>query len=224
MRLVSNFGRRALISLKRVFRNILGLKAPPDDFVGYENLIAFMQERELLKLEGDIIEIGAFMGGGTVKIAKFAKKYSKKVYVIDIFEPSLDQTVSPGGVTACEVYLAYLGGRSMLEVYQEATRGFDNIITIKEDSMKVRFDKEQKFVFGFIDGCHQRVYVENDFHIIWPNLVSGGVIGCHDYRFDDWPEVTEAVDNLLAEHKDEISEMHEIECGYGISSILLVKK
>jgi len=156
--------------------------------------------------------------------AFMAKKYGKKVYVIDIFEPSLDQTVSPGGVTACEVYEAFLEGRPMFEAYQEATRGFDNIITIREDSMKVRFDKEQRFVFGFIDGCHQRAYVENDFHLIWPNLVSGGVLGCHDYKFDDWPEVTEAVDSLLAEYKDEIGEVHVIEGGYGISSILLVKK
>ena len=112
----------------------------------------------------------------------------------------------------------------MFEVYQEATRGFDNIVTIKGDSMKVRFPEEQKFIFGFIDGCHQRAYVENDFSIIWPRLVSRGALGIHDYRYDDWPEVTQAVDKLLAEHKDEISEVHEIEGSYGISSVLLVKK
>jgi len=213
-----------VISFKKVFRKVLALKTPPDDFVGYENLIAFMRERALPRLEGDIIEIGAFMGGGTVKLAKFAKKCGKKVYVIDIFEPSLDQTVSPSGVTACDVYQAYLEGRSMLEVYQEATRGFDNVITIKEDSMKVKFPKEQKFFFGFVDGCHQRAYVENDFHIIWPNLVSGGVLGCHDYKYDDWPEVTQAVEGLMEEHRSEIGEVHEIAGSYGISSILLVKK
>ncbi|MCH7658435.1 MAG: class I SAM-dependent methyltransferase [Bacteroidetes bacterium] len=175
-------------------------------------------------MEGDIIEIGAFKGGGTVKLAKFAKKYGKKVYVIDIFEPSLDQTISKSGVTAFEVYQAYLGGRSMLEVYQEATRAFDNIITIKEDSMNVRFGQQTRFIFGFIDGCHQQAYIENDFNIIWPNLVSGGVLGCHDYQFDDWPEVTPAVDRLIDEHKSEIAEAHQIVGSYGISSILLIKK
>jgi len=213
-----------MANLKRILSNILGRKPPPDDFVGYENLIAFMQERALSRLEGDIIEIGAYMGGGTIKLARYARKCGKKVYVVDIFEPSLDQTVSPSGVTACEVYLAYLEGRSMLEVYQEATREFDNIVTIKADSMKVSFDEAQKFVFGFIDGCHQRAYVENDFHVIWPHLVSGGVLGCHDYRYDDWPEVTEAIDNLLNRYQNEISETHEIGGSYGISSILLVKK
>lgn len=213
-----------MVSFKGIFRRILVPKHPPDEFVGYEKLLAFIKKRRLLALEGDLIEIGAFMGGGTVKLAKLAKKYGKKVYVIDIFEPSLDQTVSKSGVTACDVYLAFLGNRSMFEVYQEATRNFDNIITIKEDSMKVRFPEEQRFVFGFVDGCHQRAYVENDFHLIWPNLVSGGVLGIHDYKYDDWSEVTEAVDGLLAEHKNEISETHEIKGIYDILSILLIKK
>ena len=213
-----------MTGFKNILKNVLGLKTPPDDFVGYENLIAFMQERELHRLEGDIIEIGAFMGGGTVRLAKYARRYGKRVYVVDIFDPGLDQTASKSGMTACEVYEAYLEGNPMLTVYQEATRGYKNVITIIEDSMKVRFPEGQKFVFGFVDGCHQKAHVENDFHIIWPNLVSGGVIGCHDYQYEDWPEVTEAIEGLIEQHRDEIEEMHEIGGSYGITSILMVKK
>lgn len=200
------------------------MKTLTDEFVGYENLISFVEERALHESEGDIVEIGAYMGGGTVKLAKFAKKYGKKVYAIDIFDPSLDKTIGKGGVKACEVYQTFLYGRSMLEVYQETIRGFDNIITIKADSRKVKFPEEQKFIFGFVDGCHQQAYVENDFHVIWPHLVSGGVIGFHDYKFDDWPEVTQAVDRLMDAHKSEISEVYEIEGNYGILSVFLVKK
>ena len=213
-----------MASFKKILRNILGLRTVPPDFVGYENLIAFMESRQLHRLDGDIIEIGAFMGGGTVRLARYARKYEKAVYVIDIFDPGLDQTASRGGMTACEVYEAYLEGNQMLAVYQEATRGFDNVVTIIEDSMKVRFPEEQKFVFGFVDGCHEKAHVENDFHIIWPHLVSGGVIGCHDYKYEDWWEVTEAIEELIEQHRDEIEEMHEIEGSYGITSILMVKK
>ena len=197
---------------------------PPPDFVGYGNLINFMEERSLYTLEGDIIEIGAFMGGGTVKLAEFAKKYGKPVHVVDIFEPSLDQTMSVSGMSACNVYEAFLEGHSMWEVYQEATRQFDNVITIRKDSKKVNFDEKQKFVFGFVDGCHEETYVTNDFYVIWPHLVSGGVLGFHDYEYDDWPEVTRAVKKIIEKHKDEISEMVEIEGVYGIRSLLLVKK
>ena len=91
----------------------------PPDFVGYENLIKFMEDHSLFSLEGDIVEIGAFMGGGTVKLAKFAQKHGKTIHVVDIFEPNLDQTVSTSGMTACTVYEAFLEGRSMWEVYQK---------------------------------------------------------------------------------------------------------
>jgi len=196
----------------------------PDDFVGYETLIEFIEQQALYELEGDIIEIGAYMGRGTAKLAKFAQRYGKRVYAIDVFDPSLDKTVSKGGVKAGDVYEAFLQGRSMLEVYQKSTQGFDNIVTMREDSRKVSFPKEQRFIFGFIDGCHQQVYVENDFHVIWPHLVSGGALGLHDCKFDDWPEVTKAADKLMHEYKREIGEAYEIEGKYNILSLVLTKK
>jgi hypothetical protein len=164
------------------------------------------------------------MGRGTAKLAKFAQRYGKKVYAIDVFDPSLDITMSKSGIKAADVYKAFLKGRSMLEAYQESTRDFDNIVTIREDSKKVIFPEEQRFIFGFIDGCHQQSYVENDFCVIWPRLISGGALGFHDYKFDDWPEITKAVGKLIHEHKREIREVYEIEGKYNILSLLLIKK
>ncbi len=200
------------------------LEDDPDDFVGYEVLVDFMKQQALHKVEGDIIEIGAYMGRGTAKLAEFAQRYGRKVYAIDVFDPGLDKTLSRSGIQASEVYEAFLPGRPMLEVYQESTRDFDNIITIREDSRKVSFPQEQRFIFGFIDGCHQQVYVENDFSLIWPHLVSGGALGFHDYRFDDWPEVTKAADRLMHAHQREISQAYEIEAKYNILSLLLIKR
>jgi len=211
------------LTVKRVLPRV-PLQYDPDDFVGYEVLIDFMKRRALYKLKGDIVEIGAYMGRGTAKLARFAHRYGKKVYAIDVFDPSLDKTVSKSGIKAGDVYKAFLQGRSMVEAYQESTRGFGNIITIGEDSKKVIFPKEQRFAFGFIDGCHQQGYVENDFHLIWPQLVSGGALGFHDYKFDDWPEVTEAAYKLIHTHKREINEAYEIEGKYNILSLLLIKK
>jgi predicted O-methyltransferase YrrM len=211
------------LTVKRVSPGI-SLEDDPDDFVGYEVLIDFMKRLALHKLEGDIVEIGAYMGRGTAKLATFARRYGKKVYAIDVFDPDLDKALSKGGVKAAEVYEAFLGGRSMLETYQESIRGFDNIVTIREDSRKVSFPEEQRLIFGFVDGCHQQSYVENDFHVIWPHLVSGGALGLHDYQFDDWPEVTKAAEKLMRAHRREIREAYEIEGKYNILSLLLVKK
>ncbi len=195
-----------------------------EEYVGYDRLIAFLEERGLQTLEGDVVEIGAYKGGGTAKLARFAKKLEKNVYAVDTFDPQLDSTVGKAGVCAKDVYSAFLGERSMLEVYLESTRDFDNIITIIEDSKRVTFPEALRFCFGFVDGCHQMSYVENDFGLIWPHLVPCGIIGFHDYRFDDWPEVTPAVEKLLRDHGSEIAEVHEIEGVGGVLSILLVKK
>jgi hypothetical protein len=209
--------------IKRVPRKI-PLEDDPDDFVGYEVLIDFMKQRALHKLEGDLIEIGVYMGRGTAKLAKYAQRYGKRVYAIDVFNPSLDNTISKSGIKAADVYEAFLQGRSMLEAYQESIRGVNNIVTIREDSKKISFHEQQRFVFGFIDGCHQQSYIENDFYVIWPHLVSGGALGFHDYKFDDWPEVTEAADKLILVHRGEISEVYEVEGKYNILSLLLIKK
>ena len=210
--------------VKRFSRKIPLSEDDPDDFVGYEILIDFLKQRALHKLRGDIIEIGAYMGRGTAKLAEFAQRYGKTVYAIDAFDPKLDKTISKSGIKAGDVYEAFLQGRSMLEAYRKSTREFSNIVTIREDSRKIGFPKEQKFIFGFIDGCHQESYVENDFYVIWPHLISGGALGFHDYKFDDWPEVTKAVDKLIHEHKKEISEAYDVEGKYNILSLLLIKK
>jgi len=214
----------SLHSVKRIFPRITVSEDDPDDFVGYEILIDFMEQRGLYELEGDIIEIGAYMGRGTAKLATSAQRYGKKVYAIDVFDPSLDKTLSRSGIKAGDVYQAFLQGRSMLGVYQESTQGFDNIVTIKEDSRKVSFPEEQRFIFGFIDGCHAQVYVENDFNLIWPHLVAGGALGFHDYEFGDWPEVTKAADKLMHEYKREIGKAYRMEGKYNVLSLLLIKK
>src|SRR4030042_1866133 len=103
-------------------------KDTSNDFVGYEVLIDFIQKRKLHKLEGDIIEIGVFMGGGTAKLARFARKYGKRVYAVDIFDPGCDKTQDKSGVKMCEIYEAFLQGRSQLEVYQKTTQTIDKLI------------------------------------------------------------------------------------------------
>ena len=191
-----------------------------NDFVGYEVLIDFMKKQGLQKLEGDIVEIGAFMGGGTSKLAKFAQKCGKKVYAVDIFDPRSDKTPDKNGVKMCDIYQAFLQGRSQLEIYQQTTHAFDNIVTINMDSKKVSFHKGQKFIFGFIDGNHQPDYVRNDFNIIWRHLVPGGSVGFHDYNFD-LPEVTRAIDGLIDKHKDEIGKVNEIKQSH---IVMLIRK
>jgi cephalosporin hydroxylase len=180
-----------------------------NDFVGYEVLVDFIEERALHELPGDLIEIGAFLGGGTAKLARFAHKYGKKVLAIDVFDPEYDRTCDTSGARMCDIYRAFLAGRSQREVYDEATRDFDNVITIEKDSREVELSERQQLIFGFIDGNHHPDHVRSDFHLVWRHLMPGGCVGFHDYDFD-LPEVTEAIDRLIEEHRAEIEDVHRI--------------
>jgi len=208
-----------MCKLKELIRGVLLHDSPAIDFVGYEVLLKFIKKTNLHKLPGDFIEIGAFTGGGTVKLARLARKYHKKVYVIDIFNPRADKTATADGTTMSDIYLAFLEGQSQLDMYQKATRSFNNIVTIIEDSKNVRFPGAQQFVFGFIDGNHHPDYVINDFHVIWHNLVPGGVLGLHDYDFE-LPDVTATINRLVQEYGNEISEIFHIKDRH----IILLKK
>jgi predicted O-methyltransferase YrrM len=196
-------------SLRQFLQNLRPHKTPALDLVGYEVLLDFIEERSLHRLEGDLIEIGSFVGGGTVKLAKYARKHGKRVFAVDIFDPTVDSTATPEGIAMRDIYLAFLEGRSQIEVYEKAIAGLDNVVTISQDSKKVAFPPEQKFVFGFIDGNHQPDYVRNDFGLIWQNLVDGGVLGFHDYN-TELPEVTDCINEIVVEHAEEIVEKQEI--------------
>lgn len=179
------------------------------DFVGYETLIDYIDKNRLYLLEGDIVEIGAFVGGGTAKLANFASKYNKKIYVIDKFDPEADLSATIDGTKMSDIYLAFLKGSSQYESYCENTRRYSNIVTIREDSKKVNFLPEQKFIFGFIDGNHQPEYVRSDFLLAWNHLVSKGTVALHDYK-SELPDVTGTIDRLIKEKQVEISKVTEI--------------
>jgi len=206
--------------VKGFLRKLLPRKKPGNDFVGYEILLDFIRRRSLHRLEGDLIEIGAFMGGGTAKLARFARKHGRKVFAVDIFDPDADTTETEDGVKMCDIYRAFLEGRSQREVYQETIRGLGNIVTVAQDSKAVSFPPEQRFFFGFIDGNHRPDYVRNDFDTIWSNLVPGGALGLHDYDYG-LSGVTRCIDDLMAEHTDEIGDVLLIRPQH---IILLVKR
>lgn len=56
--------------------------------------------------------------------------------------------------------------------------------------------------FAYIDGNHSYDAVTADLHAWWSKVITGGVIGCHDYYNDtNWPahcEVKRAVDDWAA--------------------------
>lgn len=191
-------------------RNILrGLPPIWSDLVGYESLLNIVKKYCVFKLDGDVVEIGSFLGGGTAKLAKFFLKYSKKIYAIDVFDSSFDSTVNLNGHSMASLYKRHLGSSNQWEVFKKITKNYPNIVVIKGDSKKVSITAD-KLCFSFIDGCHDPDYVKNDFYLVWDKTVSNGIVGFHDYT-GDLPQTTGAIASLIEAHKDQIKRLVKIE-------------
>jgi Methyltransferase domain len=181
------------------------------DLVGYETLIRYITTNKTLSVDGDLAEIGAFLGGGTYKLSKFMEKSKcgKMLYVIDIFDPDFDITKTPSGLPVSKVYREILesyAGKSQWQIFSEVVKGLDNVVVLKGDSAQVDLPCKN-LCFGFVDGNHDPKYVESDFHLIWNKLSPNGVIAFHDYEFD-LPETTSKIKQLASLHSTKIRATH----------------
>lgn len=179
------------------------------DLVGYESLLNIIEKHCVFKLDGDIVEIGSFLGGGTAKLAKFFLKYDKKIYTIDVFDPSFDSAMNLNGHSMASLYKRHLKGKNQWELFTKITKKYPNIVVVKGDSRKINISVD-KLCFSFIDGCHDPDYVKNDFYLVWNKTVPNGIIGFHDYG-GDLPQTTAAIDSLIETHKNQIRRLAKIE-------------
>jgi len=182
----------------------LGWAAPALDLVGYETLVERIQSSGCCRIPGDFIEVGAFLGGGTVKLAKLARSCGKRVWVVDIFDPGFDLTVNSTGASMASLYRAALGRGSQEQAFRLVTKPVaGTLVVLKQDSRAVVLPPDLQFAFGFIDGNHDPEYVQSDFRLVWDRLAPGGLLGLHDYG-GDLPEVTRVIDERIGRFGSQI--------------------
>jgi hypothetical protein len=188
------------------FRLRHGFPAPPPgtDLVGYEAIIEFLRSRRVLALDGDLVEIGVFQGGGTYKLGRFLAKNgaTKRLYAVDCFDIQNDRTPNASGTTMTELYSSVLQGQTQRNIFDRVTAGIPNIVVVAGDSRAVKLPAAP-LCFGFIDGNHSDEYVASDFYLVWQKLSPGGVVAFHDYGYD-LPNVTATIDALCNRHASEI--------------------
>jgi Methyltransferase domain len=197
--------REDLSYLQMVIRARLGIQS---DFVGYETLIDYINANKLYQLNGDFLEIGAFMGGGSAKLAKYGENYRKRLIVIDVFDPGFDDSETVRGERLNVLYRQILGHGDQRKIFDRNTKHQSNIVVYSQDSQEVTFPVGTQLCFSFIDGNHYPHYVRSDFHLAWNATVSGGVVGFHDYGEQggsDLPQVTETVDVLIRENQASVA-------------------
>jgi hypothetical protein len=161
----------------------------------------------LASVPGDVVEIGAFRGGGTYKLAKFLQRegLQKKVYTLDCFDIQFDHTENSDGDSMARLYHANLKGESQRQAFDRVTDGLRNVVVIAGDSKVVGLPADA-VCFAFIDGNHSDEYVTSDFYLVWKKLSPGGVLAFHDYGYD-LPNVTAMIDLLCARHSSAIGKI-----------------
>lgn len=189
------------------FRRRWGCYPPPawSDWVGYEILLEEIERHGIDRVEGDVLEIGALLGGGTAKLCGWCARHAagKRVIAIDVFDPAFDPTTTLQGWSMRDLYARGLGDRAQREVFDDVTRGCANLTVVAGDSTTVEIPAHQ-LAFAFVDGSHVPEDVRADFQTVWHRLSPGGIAAFHDYG-GNLPEVTHTLHACIGEHAGEIA-------------------
>lgn len=184
------------------FRRRWGFDPPPpwSDWVGYEVLLEELERHGIDRLEGDVLEIGALLGGGTAKLCGWlgTRAAGKRVIAVDVFDPSFDPSTTLEGWKLSELYARALRGRNQREIFDEVTAGCPNLVVVAGDSTTVGIPAE-RLAFAFVDGSHVPADVRSDFELAWERLEGGGIAAFHDYG-GDLPAVTQTLHECIGRH------------------------
>lgn len=135
-------------------------------------------------LEGEVVEIGSYLGRASVLIARQVNK----LHCIDTWHfyeiPEMAETSI--GITVDD-YNNFIKNITNYNVDDK----IHIIIGKSEDVFKIWKDNIK---FIFIDGCHDYEYIKKD--ILWKKfIVDNGIMVIHDYP--NWPGVKQAVDESM---------------------------
>jgi SAM-dependent methyltransferase len=200
--------RRARSRVKAArFKRRWGFDPPPpwSDTLGYEVLLEEIERHRVDRLDGDVLEIGALLGGGTAKLCGWFARHGngKRVIAVDVFDPGFDPTTTTQGWSMSELYAHRLNGRNQRELFDAVTDGCGNLVVVVGDSTAVDIPAE-RLAFAFVDGSHVPEDVRSDFETVWRRLAPGGIAAFDDYG-GDLPGVTHALHGCIGAHADEIA-------------------
>ena len=146
----------------------------------YRHRVAKTAEWAVENYDGDIIEIGAHLGETTVKLCEVAKKYNRKVIVIDPWDANINGIEEPAEYLSDDAY----------KIFLENTKDYHDILEIiKKSSFSdeaLKKTKNREFCFALIDGCHTSKALINDLTLV---KNCNGAIGIDDINYHLWCNV-----------------------------------
>ena len=170
------------------FEEVFGYLHPVE---GY----ALKKLAEMSGPEGEIVEIGSFMGKSTCWLAAgiVDSPSPRRIYAVDHFKGSIEHQVG----RFCE-------NKAIAECGTTLTAFRENLINVKLDryvnpivgsSEEIAAKWNKPICLLFIDGDHSYEGVKKDFEMWSPFVVKGGLIAFHDVAV--WKDLTRFYKNIL---------------------------
>jgi len=122
---------------------------------------------------GDVVEVGSASGGTTIVLIGAAEEVNKTVYSVDPYPESFEGKVAN-----------YTPG--LMKDFREGfkdnilTGQWKNIVQYNEDISGCIDKIPDGLSVVFIDGCHEYSFVLNEVELLFPKMVSGGMMCIHD--------------------------------------------
>jgi hypothetical protein len=160
----------------------------------YDFILKLIHNQRVPITEGNFVEIGCFLGGGTVKLCEFMLERDSafRVVVVDTFKPTEQSYV--------DHINSHFPGESQRRVFDRVTKDYANLLVIPHSSFALELPVVQ-IAAAFIDGGHATEVAINDFLLVWNKLRPRGLIVFHDYKD---PRVSQAVNFIMDNLRESI--------------------
>lgn len=161
-------------------------------------LLFFWQnlEKILSTVEGDVAELGVYLGDTACVLAEFCKRYSRRLYLFDTFEGFHSDDLKDIDTDKSKISFS---DTSLEEVKERI--GLEEVTHYKVGYFPETFDEEAantKYAFVHID-CDLYKPIKAGLVLFSRYLCDGGMIVVHDYASGFWEGATQAVDEFCEE-------------------------
>lgn len=208
--------------MKNILKNVISIfKDDEEDkeriILDYDYIIDVIDGKyNILEVDGNFLEVGAFFGVGTGKLADYLKYSHKKIIAVDCFDIKYDDTLRNDGKSMRKLYKTFCDGdecNKQYDIYRENISEYNNITTIKKNTRFV--GKEMMMVDGLrnafilLDGSKSSKIFRLDLLKAWETLNFNGVLCIPDYYVKRdkkylFNHINNYVDALIKDNKDAI--------------------
>lgn len=156
------------------------------------HFLMLLKHQTLLGLRGDILEIGSYHGRSTALLASSLKS-GERLVVCDAFQSETEDRYSerPSPDLLRKNVAQVVPGFDLESLEVHAC--LSNDLSLEQDRL---------FRFIHIDGGHSFEQAGFDLMLCSSHTMPGGIIVMDDYGHPDWPGVTRASDEFIAERSD----------------------